>query len=126
MISARVPNQLPSGGIANVASSVSIAATASTSPRNHASTYPSTISVSRSSPSVRSVACWDCSGVLSSIDLRARCSALLTDATVVPTVSATSAAENPSTSRRMSTARWFAGRCWRAATNASSTLSRNS
>ena len=38
--------------------------------------------------------------------------------------SAVSFAEKPRTSRRISAARWFAGRCWRAATNASSTLSR--
>jgi hypothetical protein len=50
--------------------------------------------------------------------------ALLTAAGVVSSISATSLAENPSTSRRISTARWFAGRCWSAATNASSTLSR--
>ena len=39
----------------------------------------------------------------------ARCS---TDATVVSSDSATSLAEKPSTSRRISTARWVAGRCW--------------
>jgi hypothetical protein len=38
---------------------------------------------------------------------------------------AVSAAENPSTSRRTSTARWVPGRCWSAATKASSTLSRS-
>ena len=50
---------------------------------------------------------------------RARCSALLTDATVVSSSSATSAACQRSTSRRISTARCRAGRCCRAATNAS-------
>jgi hypothetical protein len=34
------------------------------------------------------------------------------------------AAENSSTSRRISTARWVPGRCWSAAMKASSTLSR--
>ena len=48
-------------------------------------------------------------------------SALLTEATLVSRVSAVSCAENPSTSRRIRTARWFAGRSWRAAMKASST-----
>ena len=39
---------------------------------------------------------------------------------------AMSSYEKPSTSRRMSTARWRAGRCWSAAMKASSTLSRSS
>ena len=50
---------------------------------------------------------------------RARCSALLTDATLVSSSSATSSARQRSTSRRMRTARWRGGRCWSAATNAS-------
>jgi hypothetical protein len=66
------------------------------------------------------------SGARSSIALRARCSALFTEATVVSSASATSAAEKPSTSRRMRTARCVPGRCWSAATKASSTLSRSS
>ena len=41
---------------------------------------------------------------------RARCSALFTDATLVSRVSAVSCAEKPRTSRRISTARWFAGK----------------
>jgi hypothetical protein len=72
------------------------------------------------------VACWLRSGSFSSIALRARWSALLTDATVVSSVAATSAAEKPSTSRQMSTARWRGGSSCRAAMNASSTLSRSS
>ena len=40
---------------------------------------------------------------------------------MVSSVSAASWAEKPSTSRRISTARWLAGRCWSAATKASST-----
>jgi hypothetical protein len=62
------------------------------------------------------------SDVLSSLAARverARCSALLTDATVVPSSSATSSAFQRSTSRRMRTARWRGGRCCKAATNAS-------
>ena len=55
---------------------------------------------------------------------RARCIALFTDAGVVSRMSATSAALNPSTSRRISTARWEPGRCYSAAMKASSTLSR--
>ena len=50
---------------------------------------------------------------------RARCSALLTDATVDPSSSATSSAFNRRTSRRIRTARWRGGRCWRAAMKAS-------
>ena len=49
---------------------------------------------------------------------RARWSALLTDATLVSSSSATSLACHRNTSRRMSTARWRAGRCWSAVTNA--------
>ena len=55
----------------------------------------------------------------------ARCRALLTDAVVVSIASATSAAFQRSTSRRISTARWRAGRCCRAATNASRIVSRS-
>jgi hypothetical protein len=56
--------------------------------------------------------------------LRARCRALLTEATVVSSDAAVSSAENPSTSRRISTARWLGGRFWSAAMKASSTASR--
>ena len=49
---------------------------------------------------------------------RARWSALLTDATVVSSSSATSSAFQCRTSRRIRTARWRGGRCWSAATNA--------
>ena len=97
---------------------------ASTSLRSHAATYSSTIARRRSSPSARSVACWLRSGSRSSTVLWARCSALYTDAGVVSSASATSSPEKPSTSRRISTARWRAGRCWSAAMKASSTLSR--
>jgi hypothetical protein len=55
---------------------------------------------------------------------RARCRALLTDAGVVSRSAAVSAALYPSTSRSSSTARCVAGRCCRAATEASYTLSR--
>ena len=72
------------------------------------------------------VACWERSGSRSSTEARARCIALLTDAGVVSSISATSLAEKPRTSRRISTARWLAGRCCSAAMNASSTLSRAS
>ena len=71
-----------------------------------------------------SVACWLRSGSRSSTALWARCSALSTPGGVVSSASAASRAEKPSTSRRMSTARWRAGRCWSAAMKASSTLSR--
>ena len=49
-----------------------------------------------------------------------------TDAGVVSSTRATSAPEKPSTSRRISTARWRGGSSWSAAMNASSTLSRSS
>ena len=49
---------------------------------------------------------------------RARCSALLTAATDVSRLSATSAADQPSTSVRSSAARCLGGRCCSAATNA--------
>ena len=72
----------------------------------------------RSSPSARRVACWLRSGSSSSIVLWARCSALETAAAEVSSASAISAGAKPSTSRRISAARWRAGRCWSAATNA--------
>ena len=55
---------------------------------------------------------------------RARCSALLTDATDVSSSSATSVACQRSTSRRTSTARCLGGRCCSAATNARRSVSR--
>ena len=55
---------------------------------------------------------------------RARCSALLTDATLVSSSSATSVACQRSTSRRISTARCRGGRCCSAATNARRIVSR--
>ena len=62
--------------------------------------------------------------LLASSVARARWSALLTDATLVSSSSATSAAFQRSTSHRISTARWRGGRCCRAATNASRIVSR--
>ncbi len=52
---------------------------------------------------------------------RARCSALFTDATVVSSKVATSAADQRSTSHKINTARCLGGRCCRAATKASRT-----
>ena len=57
---------------------------------------------------------------------RARFSAPLTDDSLLSSISATSAARKPSTSRSTSTARWRGGRCWSAATKASDTASRAS
>ena len=57
---------------------------------------------------------------------RARWRALLTDATLVSSSSATSAAGQRRTSRRISTARCLGGRCCKAATNASRIVSRSS
>ena len=56
---------------------------------------------------------------------RARCRALLTEATVVSSSSATSVACQRSTSQRISTARWRGGRCCSAATKASRIVSRS-
>ncbi len=56
---------------------------------------------------------------------RALCNALLTDATVPPRSSATSEAFQFRTSRRMSTARWRGGSCWRATMKASRMVSRD-
>jgi hypothetical protein len=54
---------------------------------------------------------------------RARWRALLTAATLASRSDALSPADQPSTSRRISTARCFGGRCWMAARNASSIVS---
>ncbi len=62
--------------------------------------------------------------LLASSVARARCSALLTEATLVSSSSATSVAFQRSTSHRISTARWRGGRCCRAATNARRIVSR--
>jgi hypothetical protein len=62
--------------------------------------------------------------VLAASVARARCSALFTDTSVVSSSSATSLAFQRSTSRRMSTARCFGGRCSSAATNATRIASR--
>ena len=61
---------------------------------------------------------------LAEIVARARWRALLTEATLVSSSSATSSAFQRSTSRRISTARCRGGRCCSAATNASRTVSR--
>ena len=55
---------------------------------------------------------------------RARWSALFTEATLVSSSSATSLAFQRRTSHRIRTARWRAGRCWSAATNARRIVSR--
>jgi hypothetical protein len=80
------------------------------------------MSLTAASPRSRSTVCWV--GAAESIALRARCIALLTAAVDVPSCPATSAAEKPSTSRKISAARCIGDRCCNAATNASSTLSR--
>ncbi len=76
----------------------------------------------------RSAAAPDSSGSRRSASsvARARWSALFTDATLVSSSSATSAAFHRSTSHRISTARWRGGRCWSAATKASRIVSRDS
>ena len=54
---------------------------------------------------------------------RARCSALFTEASLLSSMSATSAARKPSTSLSTSTARCRGGRCWTAVTKASAIAS---
>ena len=72
----------------------------------------------RSSSTVPWVSCFSASWAW------ARCRALFTAAGVVSSAVAVSLADQRSTSRRMSTARWRAGRCWSAATKASRMESR--
>ena len=67
---------------------------------------------------------WSAARASSSSRARARCSALLTDAVVVPSMTATSVAGNASTSRRTSTARCLGGRYCRLAMSASRSPSR--
>ena len=55
---------------------------------------------------------------------RALCSALLAETTLASIREAVSLADQPSTSRRIKTARCLGGRCWMAATKASSIVSR--
>ena len=57
---------------------------------------------------------------------RARCSALFTETSVTPSISATSPARKASTSRSTSTARWRGGSAAAAVTNASPIASRAS
>ena len=78
-----------SGGMRIQASSVSSATTASTSPRSKASAKR--VSTSRSAREPGNVPPTDRSGAASSA-ARARCSALVTAASPVPSISATSAA----------------------------------
>ena len=107
-----------------VASSVSMLTSVSASPRSMASAYRRTIARVRWSPSSRRADCWLRAGRRLCAAARARCSALFTDGTDVPSWLDISAAEKPMTSRRMSTARCRGGSCCSAQMNASSTLSR--
>jgi hypothetical protein len=116
-------NHAGSGGMVNLASPASMPTTASTSARSEALTKASTSSRRPDSPSERRTACWLTGFGRPSSVRRARCSALLTDATVVSSHPATSAAGNPRTSRSITTARCVAGSFCSVATKASSTLS---
>ena len=98
-----------SGGIRIQASSLSSATRASMSPRSTAS--PTRERSARWAGESGRLAPSGCAGS-ASIAARARCRALLTDASVVSSISATSAARYPSTSRMTSTARCWGGiRC---------------
>ena len=112
------------GGMDSSTSSASSATTASTSFRSQAAMNAATVARTWRSPTSRSTSCWLRSGSAVRIVPLARASALVTDGTVVPRISAVSTAENASTSRSTSTARCSAGRCWSAAMNPSSTASR--
>ena len=81
------------------------------------SVAPSADSSAATSPSVQSALGASDSGSGASVTsrlpsvARARCSALFTEATEVSRLSAISAADQPTTSARSSTARCFGGRC---------------
>jgi hypothetical protein len=79
------------------------------SARSQAATKASTSCRRPSGPRASSSACWEGCGTRSSTALRARWRALFTAAGLVSRMPATSAAEKPRTSRRISTARWVAG-----------------
>lgn len=111
-----------SGGIVSHTSSVSSATTASTSPASKARAMPSRIRRSRAEPG-SGASSRPAPGNCASSPARARLSALFTALSLVPSVPATSAARNPSTSRNTSTARCLAGRCCSAVRNASDTAS---
>jgi hypothetical protein len=115
-----------SGGIAKRRSSRMRDRSPSRSLRSWASTHAFTVARSSSDNScvagVRQSS--RRSGSCSRIVTRARCRALVTDATLSPSASAVVAAGQPRTSRRISAARWRGGRCWTATMNASSIVSR--
>jgi hypothetical protein len=121
-IAARPRISTCSGGMRRIASSRRRSARAGMSHWCQAVMKRCTTSRSRSGSEPVGVSC----GVVERIVARARRSALLTAATVILSRSATSAPCQPSTSRRMSTARWEAGRHCRTATKASATDSRRS
>ena len=107
-----------------VASSVSMLTRVSASPRSMASVYCCTICLVRWSPRSRRIDCWLRAGIPPCAVARARCSALFTAGTDVPSWLDISATEKPITSRSRSTARCRGGSRCSAVRNASSTLSR--
>src|SRR5215213_9806402 len=109
------------GGIDWVASSWISDVRASMSYASNAATYRA--SSSASAPSTDGDVSAALTSLVSSV-ARARCSALLTDATLVSSSSATSDAFQRRTSQRIRTARCRGGRCWSAATNARRIVSR--
>ena len=104
------------GGIVNQASSVSSATTASMSLAANA--VANRVATSRSRAERGSGARSRTGSRLAMVVL-ARCSALLTEASLLSSMSAASDARNPSTSLSTSTARCRGGRCWTAVTKAS-------
>ena len=112
------------GGMAARTSSASRSATAARSARSTAAMYRRTTARSSAVGAVAGAQSARRSGSRSRSVDRARCRALVTAASVRPRCSAVCRAGQPSTSRRTSTARRRGGRCWRAAMNASSIVSR--
>jgi hypothetical protein len=106
------------GGIDMKTSSVSRATSASTSADSYARTNLATIASSAGEPGAGEGSRPSSAGRERCRLARARFSALVTDSTVTSSMSATSLARNPRTSRRISTASWRGGRTCRAVTKA--------
>jgi len=117
MIVARPTNQNGFGGIVRRTSSLSMSAIAAMSARLAAAMYRSRIARLSGLGSADAVQSVRRSGRCRRRVGRARCRALLAEATLISSSSAVSAAGQPSTSRRISTARCLGGRCWTAARN---------
>ncbi len=123
MTASRPWNHIGYGGIVARTSEASSSATAARSARSTASMYRRNTARSCSVGSADGAQSRRRSGRCSRNVARARCTALFTDATLPSSRSAVCLAGQPSTSRKISTARCRGGRCWIAARNASSIVS---